>query len=241
MNDHLRAALTRARLTTTDIAARLAVDPKTVDRWLHGRTPYQRHRWALADLLDLDEADLWPDLTPSDHPANPELQAVYPHRWMVPRTVWRRHFERATQHIDILTYSGLFLAEDTGLLHLLAPQARAGVHIRILLGDPDSPAVAARGQEEGIGPDVMAARVHNAITLYRPLAAVDGIDLRLHRTTLYNSLYRADDHLLINPHIHATPAAKAPVIHLHTTGDDGATTTYLDSYNRIWTSAAPVS
>ncbi|WP_289008021.1 helix-turn-helix transcriptional regulator [uncultured Thermomonospora sp.] len=39
MNDALRQALTDAGLTEADIAATLGVDPKTVQRWIAGRTP----------------------------------------------------------------------------------------------------------------------------------------------------------------------------------------------------------
>ena len=62
MNENLRRALLRARLTDEDVAAQLEVDPKTVRRWLEGRIPYLRHRWALASLLCLDETDLWPEI-----------------------------------------------------------------------------------------------------------------------------------------------------------------------------------
>ncbi|GAA5082350.1 transcriptional regulator with XRE-family HTH domain [Thermocatellispora tengchongensis] len=237
MTEYLRNALARARLTPADVATHLAVDPKTVDRWLKGRTPYQRHRWTLADLLGVDEADLWPDVASRRLPVTSEVRAVYPHRWAVPRAVWHRHFQSATKEIAILAYSGLFLAEDTGLLHLLADQARAGVRVRILLGDPDSPPVAARGEEEAIGPEVMAARIRNALTLYRPLTTIDGVELRLHRTVLYTSIYRADDDLLVNPHVYGTPAPKAPVLHLTATPGPGAATTYLDSYEHVWSAA----
>ena len=50
--------------------------------------------------------------------------------------------------------------------------------------------------------------------MYRPLRDVDGIEFRLHRTVLYNSIYRADDQLLVNTHIYGFPAAQAPVFHL---------------------------
>lgn len=240
MSDTLRHALAKARLQPVDVAAALGVDPKTVDRWLKGRTPYPRHRWALADLLKVDETELWPE---ADHPRraiSSEVQAVYPHRWTVPRTVWTRHFQAATREIGILAYSALFLAEDTGIIRLLAERARAGVKVRILLGDPGSPEVAARGIEEGIGPDVMAARIRNALTLYRPLEEVAGVEIRLHTTTLYNSIYRADYDLLVNAHTYGTPAAQAPVIHLRAAEDEGAAAVYLASLERVWATAKPL-
>ena len=47
----------------------------------------------------------------------------------------------------------------------------------------------------------MAAKIRNALTLYRPLRAVENMEIRLHRTVLYNSIYRADDQLMVNQHI----------------------------------------
>ncbi|MDP4507616.1 helix-turn-helix domain-containing protein [Nonomuraea turcica] len=44
MNDNLRHAMAAARIQAIDLASALAVDPKTVHRWLKGRIPYPRHR-----------------------------------------------------------------------------------------------------------------------------------------------------------------------------------------------------
>lgn len=241
MNNNLRYALSAARLNPTDVAAALAVDPKTVSRWLNGRTPYPRHRWAIADLLNVDEADLWPDAAPRHQALADGIHAIYPHRWTIPQTVWRNLFNSATKEIDILAYSALFLAEDQAIRHILTERAETGVNVRILLGDPESSEVAARGADEGIGAEVMAARVKNALALYRPLLDTQGIEIRLHRTVLYNSLYRADDQLLINTHAYGTPAANAPVMHLTHTDDQGPASTYLTSFNRIWATAQPHS
>lgn len=82
--------------------------------------------------------------------------------------------------------------------------------MRIALGDPHGPHTAERGEEEGIG-DAMPAKISNALTLYRPLRAVDNIEIRLHRSVLYNSIYRGDDQLLVNQHTYGIPAAQAPV------------------------------
>ena len=46
----------------------------------------------------------------------------------------------------------------------------------------------------------MAARIRNALTLYHPLMSEENIEIRLHRTVLYNSIYRADNQLLVNQH-----------------------------------------
>jgi len=242
VNEPLRRALLRARLREGDIAARLGVDPKTVRRWLTGRVPYPHNRAAIAELVGADEADLWPDVGgPLAARSRPEeLGTVYPHRWAVPREVWVQLFESAENEIAILAYSALFLAEDTGILRILADRGRMGVTVRMALGDPDGPNIAERGEEEGIG-DAIPAKIRNALTLYRPLTTVQNIEIRLHRTVLYNSIYRADDQMLVNQHTYGIPAAHAPVFCLHTAQNGDMTATYLDSFEHVWVSAVRLS
>lgn len=117
-------------------------------------------------------------------------------------------------------------------------KARAGVRVRIALGDPAGRHVARRSAEEGIG-DIMVARIRNALHLYASLADEPGVALRLHDTILYNSIYRADDELLVNTHAYGCPAAHAPVLHVRRTRDDGMAATYLDSFERVWARARP--
>lgn len=234
----LKLAMADKRLRDIDVATRLGVDPKTVHRWLQGRLPQSRHRWVLADLLGVHEFDLWPQLA---HPSDvaPELKATYPYRSTVPRTVWRDLFAAARHEIGILVYSGLFIAEDVELTRTLERKTASGVTVRLLLGDPDSDVVATRGIEEGID-GAMAAKIRNALVLYRPLLENAGVELRLHRTVLYNSLFRADDDLLVNQHVFGIAAAHAPVLHLHRDGQSELFATYLASFERVWDAAVPL-
>jgi transcriptional regulator with XRE-family HTH domain len=235
LNEPLRQALVRAGLREDDVAAQLGVDPKTVRRWLSGRVPYPNSRIALASLVGADEADLWPSaggpLTSRTRPE--ELTAVYPHRWAIPRDVWTRFFESAEHEIAILAYSALFLAEDAGMLAIIADKARNGARVRLALGDPDSAAVAQRGQEEGIG-DAMAAKVRNALTLYRAALKVENVEIRIHDTVLYNSIYRADDQLFVNQHAYGLPAAHAPVFCFHSSAVGDMIAAYLKIFEQVW-------
>lgn len=56
----------------------------------------------------------------------------------------------------------------------------------------------------------MAAKVRNALTPYRPLMASENVEIRLHQSILYNSIYRADDQLFVNHHAYSVPATRAP-------------------------------
>ena len=239
MNEPLRRALLRARLREVDVAARLGVDPKTVRRWLDGRIPYANNRAALADLVGVNEADLWPDaggpLTARTRPE--EFGTVYPHRWSVPREVWTQFFASAEYEIDILSYSALFLAEDADILCMLADKGHVGVTVRIALGDPDCPNIAERGGEESSG-NATPARLRNSLTLFTSLREVENIEIRLYQTVLYNSIYRADDQLFVNQHSYGVPAVHSPIFSLRKIEGDDMFSGYLKSFERIWSAAA---
>ncbi len=168
-----------------------------------------------------------------------EILVVHPHRWAVPRDTWGLLFGSAEQEIGVLVYSGMFLADDPGLLALFRTKAERGVRVRILLGDPDSAEVAVRGQHEGID-DAIASKIRNAMVLLRPLRAVTGVEIRQHATVLYNSIYRADGEMLVNAHVYGTPAAQAPVMHLRQIAGGTLVSTYLDSFERVWSESRPL-
>ncbi|MFI5933717.1 helix-turn-helix domain-containing protein [Actinoplanes sp. NPDC051494] len=241
-NERLRTAMLEHGVTPSDLAAALRVDPKSVERWISGRTPYRRHRYAVASRLGVDEVYLWPDVLSADQVASAsesEIINVYPHRWSVPSDLWCNVFATAEEEIGVLVYSGLFVSEDAGIQRIFRKKAEEGVRVRILLGDATSEVVAQRGSDEGVD-GLQAAKIHNALVLYRPLLDVEGIEFRLHRTVLYNSIYRADEQLLVNTHIYSFPAAQAPVLHLRRTAGGGMVTTYLESFEHVWDEATPL-
>lgn len=241
-NERLRALLLERGVTPAKLSEAVQVDAKTIERWIvQGRTPYRRHRYAVAAFFSVDESFIWPDALGRDEitaASESEIVSVYPHRWAVPRDSWGRLFEQAESEIGVLVYSGLFMAEDAGLKRLFTDKAKGGVRVRILLGDPASPYVAERGEAEGIG-EAVPAKVRNAIAMYRPLATTPNLEIRLHSTILYNSIYRADDQLLVNTHIYGTMANNAPVFHLRKIAGGDMVSTYLESFDRVWDGAQP--
>jgi hypothetical protein len=242
-NERLRDALLVSGLTTHDLAVKLEVDPKTVERWVTlGRNPYQRHRHRIAAMVGQSEAYLWPGALTKDQQAKvteSEIVRVYPHRASVPPELWRRLFESAQERIEVLVYSGIWMPDQNPrLAALLRQKASDGVQVRILLGDPDCADVARRGAEEGIG-DSMAAKVRSVLVHYADLADAPDVAVRLHATTLYNSLYRFDDELLVNAHVYGFPAAHAPVLHLRKLSAGVLFDTYTESFKKVWGSARP--
>lgn len=59
-NERLQQALIDAGLTTGEVAEKLEVDDRTVERWLRGRIPYPRLRRLLAGLVGVTDGELWP-------------------------------------------------------------------------------------------------------------------------------------------------------------------------------------
>lgn len=242
-NERLRAALLQQGMTVAGLAESIGVDEKTVERWItQDRVPYRRHRYAAASLLGADEVYLWPEALTQDQvtsASGSEVVTIYPHRWSVPRDAWGRLFATAEREIGVLVYSGLFLAEDTGLHRLFREKAEVGVRVRILLGDPDSPQVAERGSDEGID-EAMSMKIRNALVLYKQLRGLAGVEFRLHRTTLYNSLYFSDEQVLVNTHVYGVAASQAPVWHLKRIPGGDLFNTYAESFERVWDGAIPV-
>src|SRR6476661_4699912 len=66
-NERLRDAISAHGLTSVKLAERVAVDPKTVERWITtDRVPHRNHRGAVASLVGIEETYLWPALLDSD-------------------------------------------------------------------------------------------------------------------------------------------------------------------------------
>jgi hypothetical protein len=240
-NERLRSCIAGAKLTIPDVAAHVGVDPKTVERWISlGRVPHRSHRWATASLLGTDEAYLWPEVmddTRTQLASAAELVTLYPNRGAVPGGLWHSLVDGATDHIDILVFSGLFLPDGyPEVARVLAAKAEQGTKVRLAFGHPDSEAVRLRGEEERIG-DGMAARIQLSLVYLQDALRAPGVEVRFHGTTLYNSIYRFDDDVLVNAHVYGAPAAHSPVLHLRRLPGGLLVDHYLASFERVWEQA----
>lgn len=244
-NERLRGAIIESGMTLDQVAERLGVSGKTVERWISEphRKPYRRFQYATASLLKCDVSFLWPDELTAEQvvdSGNAELVKLYPHRSVVPHSLWHQIYARAARHLDVLAYSGFWLTEDQTFRQILKEKSADGARIRFILGHPASPAVALRGSDEGIGA-AMAAKVRNALVNYEPLFGMPGVEFRLHDTTLYNSIYRADEEMLINGHIYGVGAYMAPVLHLQRVPGGELFDSYAESIERVWDTALPIA
>jgi hypothetical protein len=140
-NDHLKTALAHANLTVEQFADIIQVDPKTVQRWVSGRTPYTRHRGTVSRALDIPEHELWPDSVPApapvpaphDEPALPVASAiqgwahVYDDGAPNPIALLTDIYEQ----IDLLDAGGELLQEP-GVIAALQKLIDGGCKVRII-------------------------------------------------------------------------------------------------------------
>ncbi|MFE5090384.1 XRE family transcriptional regulator [Streptomyces sp. NPDC056638] len=242
-NERLRAVMASGGWTHAALASVTGVDPKSVERWVNlGRTPRRATALQAAETLGEDVHALWPALRQARaaRAVSPELVALYDQRADLPVSVFVDLLGVACERIDMLVYAAVFLHEAFPRLNdLLRERAADGCEVRIAVGDADSENVQQRGREEKFGHGI-ESRCRLALLHYRPLADVPGIELRTHSTTLYNSLFRADNQVLVNAHVWGVNAYGAPVWHLRRHGDGGLFDTYADSFNAVWQTARPV-
>lgn len=241
-NQDLREAMLNARVSVEDVSRAVEVDPKTVQRWLGGRLPHPRHRWAVARLVGSDPRELWPttDSISSSGAATSEVVAAYPHRADVPADRWWAQLTRASSHIDLLGYAFLFIPEaHPRLVDLLRGKAASGCQVRLLFGDPECDHVHERDKEEGLA-GAMAARIRTSLLYFEGLRDCDGVEARFHTSPLYNSVFRFDEEMFVTPHLYGTPGYSAPLLHLRRAGAGGVFDGFARHFAAVWETAGPV-
>ena len=232
-NHRLETAMLTAGISADQVAARMGVDPRTVRHWLSGRIPYPRHQGPLAQLLGADPLQLWPRNAEQGEAAE-ELVAIYTHRADSPATLWRTLLTSAMSNVDFLGYAILFLFElQARLPEILARKAQEGCQIRIAIVDPTSQQAADRDAEERINQGLIA-RIRMAIQYFSPLLGCPGVEIRLHRSPMYNSVFRFDEQMLVTPHLYATPGQQAPLLHIRRNGSDGLFDNFASHFDAVW-------
>jgi len=229
------------------LAEAVGVDPKSVWRWTSkGVTPRRVGLKArVADVLGVTEADVWPppprgSSIREDREVTEEVVTVWAHRADAPKARWWAILAGADTSIDLLGYAMQFLPEDHSRLdRLLIDKASTGCHVRIDLANPESPYVAERDDEEGLG-GTFPDRIRTTLDHFKPLFGVEGIDLRFHQTRMYNSIFRGDDEMFVTPHLYALKGYRAPLIHIRRASDDGMFDGFMDHFERIWSVSEPI-
>jgi lambda repressor-like predicted transcriptional regulator len=230
-NERLRVLLNSLRESPAAFAAKVGVDPKTVERWITtGRRPYPRIAHRVAQLLEVEVTYLWPDLYPAQrYTATDELVACYPGRAAVPADLWVRLLAEARTQLTLVGDCGLNEAVPN-LPAMLADKAAAGVPVRVVLTDPIT----------AVDP-VEAARAQRAEATVRSLLDTSGISITRYSGVLTTAVIVSDDDLMVRTSIDGCPAAFAPLLHLRRLPGGPLAGVYLTSVDTIVYAANPLT
>jgi hypothetical protein len=243
-NERLRACMARAGHDVGSLASAVQVDPKTVQRWLAGRVPHPRHRWALAKVIGEEEGYLWPAARPDLAPgaeATPEIVAAYAHRADIPTTKWSGLVATSRRHLDILGYAFLFFPEQhIDLARIVEQHCTGGCRVRIALADPIGQHTAERDALENLN-GTLPARIHMTLSHLRPLESLTGAEIRLHDVHLYNAIYRFDDEMIVTPYLYRAHGFQHPALHIRRLSAYGVFANFLDQFDDIWREASPLT
>jgi transcriptional regulator with XRE-family HTH domain len=243
-NHALRSALAEAKLTTRDFAMRVGVDEKTASRWLAGRIPHPRHRWAAADALGVDEAMIWPDLakTAIKTGHDREIVSVYPYRSAIPKSLWQDLISGARRELTFAAYTSYFLWLDVmpNLRGVLQRKLDAGVAVRFLLGDPDSPVTQQREAIEQV-PLTVSSRIGVTLDqLVRLRAEAPDVEARYSDRHISMSVFVFDENALVCTHLADLLGHDSPTLHIRRRSDDGLYERYRLHAEHIWASGRAV-
>lgn len=244
-SDAQRAAPSNARLSGYShetLAKDIGLDPKSVQRWItKDVTPRRSTAQRAAKLLGVPASWLWPaSESDRESASQAEIVCLYPHRSEVPKHLWLDLLTATHQRVWLYANASLFLPEDNPeSIDIIRCKAEAGLQVQLLMADPDSPECVMRGIEERLF-DAIPARVRMALAYYAPLVGVPGVEFRLQRATLYNSIFVYDDEMLVNQHVYGMYGYMAPILHLrHIDGGDFFNM-YVRSFERVWEIGAPI-
>jgi transcriptional regulator with XRE-family HTH domain len=218
-NENLKHALQRAGLTVEEIADIIKVDPKTVQRWAAGRTPYPRHRATIARALDLSEHELWPDAVPRPSADSARREGAVGESEVTGTWAYATgegapdpiaFISNADGPIDLLD-NGRGIALTDGLLGAIAEPASAGRHVRLLTSLPKP--------------------------RLEPLIRKDDIEIRVIDAPTEHSLLRVGDTMLLTFNLADEGDQPSPLLKLQRATDDGLFDRLADNLDTLWDDA----
>jgi hypothetical protein len=238
----------QAGIEVDQLAYDIGANPKSVRRWLAGTEPRGHYRTRVARVLGTTEAELWPelDLRVEGHDERGEILAAYAHANDLDVPDWRALLAQATGHIDLLDLTLTERLSSPGILELLTGKADSGCQVRLLLSAPDSAHLVLADTERGenlslldIPPSALA--VEQSLAILIPLMGREGFEVRMFIASRFNTILRFDDEMLVTVHLYATPADRAPLLHLKRHSDHGLFEAFAGHFDELWQIATPVS
>ncbi|WP_319111212.1 helix-turn-helix domain-containing protein [Streptomyces europaeiscabiei] len=249
LNTALRSAMESAGLSPRQLALRVGVSGKTVERWVSDSEliPHARNREDACKALGVDEEMIWPKAVKEriKTGGDREILHSYPYRSACPSTVWAELTEKATGELFFAGYTNYFLwTQLPDFLGTIRRKAQEGCRVRFLIGDPNGEVTSQRETIEDVALTV-STRIRITLENVEKLREVEGIETRfsspedaVNHVSL--SVFRFDNEALVTPHLARLVGHDSPLLHLRRIGDGGMFSHFSDHAEELWSRGVPV-
>ncbi|MGW4726036.1 XRE family transcriptional regulator [Streptomyces sp. NPDC004291] len=238
-----------AGVSVSQLAYRVGVSPKQVQRWLADETltPHARNREDAARALGVDEDMIWPK-TVQDRVklgGDREILRTYPYRSACPSTVWADLAAGAERELLFAGYTNYFLwTQIPAFGGLLRRKAESGCRVRFLLGDPTGEVTRQRETIEDV-PLSVSTRIRITLDELAKLGPVEGVEARFSAAEdavnhVSLSVFRFDEQALVTPHLARLVGHDSPLLHLRRHDDGGMYDRFAEHAEELWGRGAPV-
>lgn len=239
-----------AGLTARQLAYRVGVSPKQVERWVSNEalTPHARNREDAARALGVDEEMIWPQVVKDRIKTGTDREIIrsYPYRSAAPSSLWAELIDGAAQEIYFAGYTNYFLFTSVPTFsETLRRKVESGVRVRFLVGDPDGEVTR---QREAIEDTALTVSTRIRITLEHlgRLGLPEGLETRFSAPSdavnhVSLSVFRFDDDALVTPHLARLVGHDSPLLHLHRQRNGGMFDRFRDHAEELWSRAVPIT
>ncbi|MFD5429025.1 helix-turn-helix domain-containing protein [Streptomyces sp. NPDC127084] len=232
-----------AGLSARQLARRVGVSAKQVERWLGNRdlTPHARNRADACRALGVDEEMLWPKAVQERVKTGTDRELVrsYPYRSACPSTVWAELVESADAELFLAGYTNYFFwSQVPHFADTIRRKAETGCRVRFLLGDPDGEVTRQRETIEDVALSV-STRIRITLEHLDRLGPLDNVETRfsapLDATNHVSlSVFRFDDDALVTPHLARLVGHDSPLLHLRRHGGGGMFDRFAEHGEELW-------
>ncbi|MEW2128933.1 XRE family transcriptional regulator [Streptomyces sp. NPDC005435] len=248
MNAALRSAMDDAKLTPRQLAYRVGVSAKQVERWLGDATitPHARNRADACRALGVDEDMLWPKVVQERVKTGNDRELVhsYPYRSACPSTVWSQLVESASGDVFLAGFTNYFFwTQVPHFAETLRTKAENGCRIRFLLGDPEGEVTRQREEIEDVALSV-STRIRITLEHLDRLGPLPNVEARfsapldaINHVSL--SVFRFDGEELVTPHLARLVGHDSPLLHLRRQGAGGMFDRFAEHAEELWGRAIP--
>ncbi|WP_184503178.1 XRE family transcriptional regulator [Streptomyces botrytidirepellens] len=238
-----------AGLSPRQLAARVGVSGKTVERWIADEEliPHSRNRSDASETLGVEAEMLWPKSVRNRFKTDgaQEIVQSYPYRSACPSTVWSDLIAGAEEELFFAGYTSYFLwTQVPALSETLRQKAESGCRVRFLLGDPAGPVTRQREEIEDVALTV-STRINMTLEQLTKMGTVTGLEARFSAAAdamnhVSLSVFRFDDQALVTPHLAKLVGHDSPLMHLRRRGEGGMFSRFAEHAEELWSGGVPV-